>query len=65
MALTNKELMLLQDNIKMMENSINFMSGSNAICSDPQIKTMMDKFTRDYSNNLHTLAKYISNPNLQ
>ncbi|MGE5472730.1 MAG: hypothetical protein ACM3UU_00725 [Ignavibacteriales bacterium] len=65
MALTSKELMLLQDNIKMMESSINFMSGSSAICSDPQIKTMLDKITKDYSNNLHTLAKYISNPNIQ
>lgn len=65
MALTSKELMLLQDNIKMMEGSINFISGSSGMCSDPQIKTMLDKFARDYSNNLHTLAKYISNPNLQ
>ena len=65
MGLTSKELLFLQDNIKMMENSIKFMSGSTAVCSDPQIKTMLDKMSKEHTSDLQTLAKYISNPNLQ
>jgi hypothetical protein len=65
MALTNKELLLLQDNIRMMENSIKFLSGSTAICSDPQIKSMMDKMAKEHASDLQTLAKHISNVNYQ
>lgn len=65
MSLTSKELMLLQDNIKVLENSIKFMSGASGICSDPQVKNMLNTMARDHVNDLKTLAKYISNPNIQ
>ena len=65
MSLSSKELMLLQDNIKMLENSIKFLSGATSICSDPQVKTMCDTMSREHANDLKTLAKFISNTNLQ
>lgn len=65
MALTSRELLFLQDNIKMMENSIKFMNGASSICSDPQVKSMLDTMARDHANDLKTLANYISNTNLQ
>lgn len=65
MSLTNKELILLQDNIKMLENSIKFLSGVTSICSDPQVKSMLGSMSKDHASDLQTLAKFISNPNLQ
>lgn len=65
MTLTTKELLLLQDNIRMIENSINFMSGSASMCSDSQIRNMLNSMSREHANDLQSLAKYISNPNLQ
>ena len=65
MALTSRELLFLADNIKMMENSIKFMSGASSLCTDPQIKSMLTTMSKDHANDLQTLAKYVSNPNLQ
>jgi hypothetical protein len=65
MSLTNKELMLLQDNIRMLDNSIKFLSGATSMCSDPQIKSMFDAMSREHTADLQTLAKFISNANLQ
>lgn len=65
MALTSRELLYLQDNIKMLENSIKFMSGATAICSDTQVKSLLDTMAREHSSDMQVLAKYISNPNIQ
>lgn len=65
MSLTNKELMLLQDNIRMLDNSIKFLSGVTPMCSDPQVKSMFDTMSREHTADLKTLAKFISNANLQ
>ena len=65
MSLTNKELMLLQDNIRMIDNSIKFLSGASSMCSDPQVKSMFDTMSREHTTDLKTLAKFISNANVQ
>ena len=38
MTLTMKELLLVQDNIKMTENSIKFIQACSEMAVDPQVK---------------------------
>lgn len=65
MALTSKELMLVQDNIKMTENSIKFMQGCAEICSDPQVKGLCQQMANDHQNDLQTLIKHINSTTMQ
>ena len=65
MALTSKELMLIQDNIKMTENSIKFMQGCAEIATDPQVKGLCQSMAREHQSDLQTLAKHISNATMQ
>lgn len=65
MALTTKELMLLQDNIKMTENSVKFIQGCVELCSDPQIKGLCQQMAKDHQNDLQTLVKHINTATMQ
>lgn len=65
MALTSKELMLIQDNIKMAENSIRFMQGCADIATDAQVKGICQSMVREHQTDLQTLAKYINNASMQ
>jgi hypothetical protein len=65
MSLTSKELMLLQDNIKMTQNSIKFMQGCTEICTDPQVKTLCQQMASDHQNDLQTLIKHINTATMQ
>ena len=59
MALTAKELILLQDNIKMTENGIKFMQGCSEMVKDPQIKGICQQMVKEHQNNLQVLMKHI------
>lgn len=59
MALTTKELLLIQDNIKMTENSVKFMEGCTEIVSDPQIKGMCQQMAKEHQNDIQILMKHI------
>jgi hypothetical protein len=63
MGLTSKELMLIQDNIKIAENSIKFMLGCAELAVDPQVKGLCQSLARDHQNDLQVLAKHISTAN--
>jgi len=65
MALTSKELMLLQDNIKMTENSIRFMQGCTEIATDAQVKGLCQSMAKEHQNDLQTLVKHINSTNMQ
>lgn len=65
MALTSKELMLLQDNIKMAENSIKFMQGCAEIATDAQVKGICQSMVKDHQADLQTFMKYINNATMQ
>lgn len=65
MSLTTKELLLIQDNIKMTQNSIKFMEGCVEICTDPQVKSLCQQMTKDHQNDLQTLAKHINTATMQ
>jgi len=65
MSLTSKELMLLQDNIKMTQNSIKFMEGCTQICADSQVVSLCQQMSKDHQNDLQTLMKHINSANIQ
>jgi hypothetical protein len=60
MVLTSKELMLLQDNIKMTQNGIQFMQACSQISSDAQIKNLCNQMIREHQSDLQTLVKHIT-----
>ena len=65
MALTSKELMLIQDNIKMAENTIKFMQGCTELAVDAQVKGICQQMAREHQTDVQTLAKHISNATMQ
>lgn len=65
MTLTNKELMLIQDNIRMTQNSIKFMESCAEITTDPQVKSLCQQMVKDHQSDLQTLAKHINSANMQ
>ena len=60
MALTAKELSLISDNIKMSQNSINFMKGCGEMCSDPQVASLCTQLANERSKDVNTLMQHIN-----
>ncbi|HOV26563.1 MAG TPA: hypothetical protein PK566_09435 [Pseudobacteroides sp.] len=65
MSLTTKELMLVQDNIKMTQNSIKIMESLSEMCTDTQIKSLCEKMANDHRSDLQTLIKHINSATIQ
>ena len=65
MALTTKELLLIQDNIKMTENSIRFMQGCAELAVDAQVKGMCQSMAKEHQSDLMTLIKHINSATMQ
>jgi len=65
MALTSKELMLIEDNIKMTQNCIKFMEGCAQIATDSQVKSMCQQMAREHQSDLQILMKHINSANMQ
>ena len=65
MALTTKELLLIQDNIKMTENTVKFMEGCTDIVSDPQVKGMCQQMAKEHKSDIQMLMKHISSATMQ
>ena len=65
MSLTNKELLLIQDNIKMTQNSINFMQSCSDFSSDSDVRNLIQKMTTEHQSDLQILMKHINTANMQ
>ena len=65
MALTSKELMLVQDNIKIAENAIKFMQSCAEAATDPQIKGLCQSMVREHQEDLKKLIKHIDSTTVQ
>lgn len=63
--LTTKELMLIQDNIKMAENSIKFMQACAESAADAQVKGLCKSLARERQQDMQTLIKHITNTKMQ
>ena len=65
MALTSKELMLLQDNIKMTDNSIKFMQSCAETATDSQVKGLCQSMAREHQDYLKVFIKHINTTAVQ
>lgn len=65
MALTTRELLLIQDNIKMTENNIKFMQGCVNLATDAQVKGLCQSMARDHQSDLQTFIKHINTTTMQ
>ena len=65
MALTSKELMLVQDNIKMAENSIKFIQTCADVATDSQVKGLCQSMAREHQDDLKVLIKHINTTAIQ
>lgn len=60
MALTTKELMLLQDNISMTQNSIKFLEGCAQMSTDAQVKSLCEQMAKDHQSDVQLMMKHIN-----
>lgn len=65
MALTNKELLLVSDSIRMTENSIRFMQGCAELAADAQVKGLCQSMAREHQADLQTFIKHINTTAVQ
>ena len=63
--LTHKELMLLQDNISMCQETTQFLQTCTNMVSDPQLKNLCNQMLRDHQQSGPVLAKHITNTTMQ
>lgn len=63
--LTNKELMLIQDNIKMSQNMANFLSACAQSTTDTALKNLCQTMSADHQKDIQVLSSYITNTNIQ
>jgi len=63
--LTQKELMLLQDNIKMCQETEQFIQGCINMISDPQLKNICQQMAQDHKEDARILSSYITDTNIQ
>ena len=60
MPLTSKELMLVQDNISMCENTVKYFQGCAQIATDSQVKNLCNQLASEEKNGLQLLMKHIN-----
>jgi len=63
--ITSKELMFLEDNIKMMQNSINFIAGVSDQITDVSLKNLCQQCVNHYKSDINILSRFIENPSIQ
>ncbi len=64
MALTTKELILIDDNIKMAENSVKFMQGCAQMATDPQVKGLCQQMAKEHQQGIQMLMKHINSASM-
>lgn len=65
MPLTSKELMLIQDNIKMIDNSIKYLQSCAQSATDAQVKGLCQSLANEHQDSLRVLIKHINTTAVQ
>lgn len=63
--LTHRELMLLQDNISMCQETVQFLQGCLNIVKDPQLKNLCQQMIQDHQQDAQTLSNHIIQTGVQ
>jgi hypothetical protein len=58
--LTTRELMLLEDNLKMEANMARFAQSCVNSISDPQLKSLCQQIAQDHIHDIQTLSRYFN-----
>ena len=65
MSLTTKELFLIQDNIKMAQNYMQFTQSCVEQVKDPEIRNLCQEIIAEYKGAITTLSNHITNAQVQ
>lgn len=63
--LTHRELMLLQDNISMCQETAKYLQGCINLVTDPQLKNMCQQMAQEHKQDMQTLSRHITQGSLQ
>lgn len=63
--LTHKELMLLQDNISMCQETTKFLQGCIQLATDPQLKNLCQQMVQEHKQDIQILSRHITQSNIQ
>lgn len=63
--LTQKELMLLQDNIRMCQESTAFIQGCINMVTDPELENICQQMIQEHNQDVRTLSGHITQTNVQ
>jgi len=64
-TISSKELMFLEDNIKMMQNSVSFIAGVSDQITDVSLRNLCQQCVNHYKSDINVLSRFIENPNIQ
>lgn len=65
MSLTAKELFLIQDNIKMAQNYMQFTQSCVEQLQDPEIRSLCQDIISEYKGSITTLTNHINKAQVQ
>lgn len=65
MSLTTKELFLIQDNIKMAQNYMQFTQSCVDQLQDPEIRNLCQDIIAEYRGSITTLTSHINKAQVQ
>ena len=57
--LSSKELMMLQDNIRMNHDLVQFLQTCSDAATDPQLKSICQQMSGDHRKNIQILSRHI------
>lgn len=63
--INHKELLLLQDNISMCQNTVEILQSCINTTNDAQLKNMCNQMVQDHKQDAQRLAKHITQTNMQ
>lgn len=63
--LSTKDVMLLEDTLKVCENMTKFISSATNMCTDPQLKSLCSTMVNEHRSSSQSLSKYITQGRLQ
>lgn len=63
--MTHKELLLLQDNISMCQDTQSLIQTCYQVTNDPQLKNICQQMMQDHKQGLQQLSRHITQMNVQ
>ena len=59
--LTNREMMMLDENLRLTRTMTRFAQGCAQHISDPQLRALCQQIAIDHNNDLQALSRYMGN----